>query len=45
MKKKEEMWSSTTWHYALTIDIVEEGKKGVVDVGGPTRIVLMQAFH
>jgi hypothetical protein len=45
MKKKEEMWPSTSWHYALSIDIGEEEKEGVVDVGGSTRIVLMQAFH
>jgi len=29
----------------LTTNIGEEEKEGVVDVGGPTRRILMQAFH
>jgi hypothetical protein len=45
MKKKKEMWPSMTWQYTLTIDIGEEEKKGVVDVGGPTKRVLMQSFY
>jgi len=31
------MWPSMTQQYTLTIDIDEEEKEGVVDVGGPTK--------
>jgi len=31
------MWPSMTHQYTLTIDIGEEEKERVVDVGGPTK--------